>query len=97
MGRGTGVGEGPGVPVVRLALLSLLTLATGCLSAPSLMVERPRDRAVDDAITRLWVAEIQRVAEPGDWVLSRSYSAVGDVIAVTNAGVDLSHASMIDP
>src|SRR5689334_12942293 len=92
-----GLDLGPGVPAVRLLAVSLLALLPACLSAPSVMVERPRDHAVDEAITALWVDEIQRVAEPGDWVLSRSYSAVGDAISVVTAGVDLSHASIIDP
>jgi uncharacterized protein YycO len=97
MGRGTEVDMAAVVLAVRLLVPLLVVLATGCLSAPSVMVERPRDPVLDDAITRAWVDEIRRVAEPGDWLLSRSYSAVGDAIVVVTDGIDLSHASMIDP
>jgi hypothetical protein len=92
----------PPAVLARLArlLVLLLTAGTalgGCLSAPSLLVSRPRDRVLDEAITSMWVREIRRTARPGDWLLSRSYSAVGDAIVVATAGEELSHASIVDP
>jgi hypothetical protein len=107
MAAGTKVENVPRVAthVVRNRRLSLIVIAValgasglgGCLSAPSLLVERPRDRVLDEAVTQMWAREIRRSAQPGDWLLSRSYSAVGDAIVMATTGEELSHASMIDP
>lgn len=83
---------------LSLACLVLLSLAAGCgvTSYKSVMVHRPEDKVADAAVSELWAADIRKVARDGDWFLSRSYYAVGDVIAVTTRGEDLSHASMYD-
>ena len=60
------------------------------------MVHRPADRAADTAVSELWAQEIRRTARDGDWLLSRSYYAVGDAIAVVTTGEDLSHAAIYD-
>jgi len=79
-----------------LAVLAAVALA-GCLHAPSLLEHRPTDPVVDEAITQMWAQEIRRVAQPGDWILSRSYSAVGDAIVLATSGEELSHAAILDP
>lgn len=81
-----------------LATLVLAGFATACspTQAKSVMVHRPGDQAADVAVSELWAAEIRSTARDGDWLLSRSYYAVGDVIAVATPGEDLSHASMYD-
>jgi hypothetical protein len=84
----------------RLAAL-VAVAAIGC-SRPSLLVQRPADQTLDHEITRTWSADIARVARDGDWILSRSYYVVGDVIAVSTNTHDelapdgLSHASIYD-
>src|SRR5690606_15447475 len=52
--------------------------------------------AVNRAVTAMWAEDIRRRAEPGDWLLSRSYSAVGDLIVLGTRGEELSHASIYD-
>jgi len=79
-------------------LIAITSLLSGCLlSAPSVMTHRPADRVVDEAVTRLWAREIRSVAQPGDWLLSRSYSAIGDAIVLATPGEELSHAAIVDP
>ena len=73
----------------------MVALLAGC-SAPSVLVKRPADPALDSAWTARWATEIRRVARDGDWILTRSYYAVGDLIALTPPGEDLSHASIYD-
>ncbi|MBA3820697.1 MAG: hypothetical protein H0X17_17535 [Deltaproteobacteria bacterium] len=83
--------------VTAACLLALATGATGCItSAKSVMVHRPTDATADAAVTTMWTQEIQGVARDGDWLLSRSYYAVGDVISLVAPGEDLSHASIYD-
>jgi uncharacterized protein YycO len=81
-----------------LACLVLSAFATGCgvTDVKSVMVHRPEDKVADTAITEMWASEIRKVARDGDWFLSRSYYVLGDVIALTTSGEDLSHASMYD-
>lgn len=81
-----------------LATLLFFALLAGChpTQAKSVMVHRPDDRVADAAVSELWAAEIRNVARDGDWFLSRSYYAVGDVIALTTRGEDLSHAAIYD-
>jgi hypothetical protein len=85
---------------LSLACLALIGLAaaSGCspTQAKSVMVHRPTDQIADVAVSEMWATEIKGVARDGDWLLSRSYYAVGDVIAMTTRGEDLSHASMYD-
>jgi uncharacterized protein YycO len=75
-----------------LAIAAVLVL--GACNAHSLKVHRPEDRRVDQGVTRLWADEVRRVAQDGDWILSRSYYFVGDVISTFTPGEDLSHASI---
>jgi uncharacterized protein YycO len=81
-----------------LACLVVLGIASGCspTNMKSVMVHRPDDKIADAAVNELWASDIRKVARDGDWFLSRSYYAVGDVIALTTRGEDLSHASMYD-
>lgn len=87
-----------------LRLSGLLVLAafaaapsTGCAHEPkSVMVKRPDDRTADEAITRMWSAEVRKVARDGDWILTRSYYIVSDGIVALTPGEDLSHASIYD-
>jgi hypothetical protein len=74
----------------------ILGAAVAACSAPSVLVKRPTDRPGDAAVTALWADEIRRVAEPGDWILSRSYSFTGDLIVLGTGGEDLTHASIYD-
>jgi hypothetical protein len=82
----------------RLLACVVLFAAAGCsvTNAKSVMVHRPGDEVADLAVSELWAAEIRGVARDGDWLLSRSYYAVGDLIAVTTRGENLSHASLYD-
>lgn len=80
----------------RAFILAVLTALAGCWHG-SLHAERPRNKAIDDAISTLWAAEIRKVARDGDWILSRSLTPEGDMIsAVTIAGEKFSHASIVD-
>jgi hypothetical protein len=79
----------------RLALVVLATVVTAC-APTSVQVKRPADSTADAAVTVMWTHEIERVARDGDWLLTRSYAAVGDVIALGTPGEDLSHASIYD-
>jgi uncharacterized protein YycO len=78
-----------------LSLVVLVTAVTAC-SNKAVLVQRPTDATADAAVTQLWTHEIAGVARDGDWLLTRSYAAVGDVIAVGTPGEDLSHASIYD-
>jgi len=71
-------------------------LALGACSAKSVVVHRPQNHTADGAVTNLWEQDIKRVARDGDWILSRSYFLVGDVISAASPGEDLSHASIYD-
>ncbi len=73
----------------------LVTLAAAC-SRPSVMVKRPEDKKVDEAVTQMWTSEISNVARDGDWILTRSYVLVGDAISTVVPGESLSHASIYD-
>ncbi len=81
-----------------LACLVVSAAASGCAPTQmkSVMVHRPEDKLADSAVSEMWASEIRTVARDGDWFLSRSYYAVGDVIALTTRGEDLSHASIYD-
>jgi uncharacterized protein YycO len=81
----------------RLALLAALAfLFAGCAEPHSVMVKRPENKNLDDAITAMWSHEIHSVAQDGDWILTRSYFMVADGISVMTGGEDLSHASIYD-
>ncbi|MBX3162340.1 MAG: hypothetical protein KF773_40625 [Deltaproteobacteria bacterium] len=74
----------------------LLVLALVGCSARSIALHRPTDKRADEAVTALWRDDIHRVARDGDWLLTRSYYLIGDVIAATTRGEALSHASIYD-
>jgi len=82
----------------RLALIAvaLVVAATGCHEPHSVLVHRPEVKSVDTAVTAMWSHEIHNVAQDGDWIVSRSYFMLADVISKTTGGVDLSHASIYD-
>ena len=86
--------------MTRLACLFAVAVAaataTGCHEPRSVLVHRPEDKAVDTAVTALWAHEVHAVARDGDWILTRSYYALGDAIAKLTPGEDLSHASIYD-
>ncbi len=75
-------------------VVAALVGATGC-GAKSIVVKRPQP-ATDKAITALWADEIRANAQHGDWILSRSYSFVGDVITGLTRGGDWSHSAIYD-
>lgn len=56
----------------------------------------PAELRLDRAVDTLWADEIRRVARDGDWLLTRSFSAGGDLIAGLSPGEDVSHASIVD-
>ncbi|MBE7448805.1 MAG: hypothetical protein HS111_07915 [Kofleriaceae bacterium] len=84
----------PARPALVTLVLALATAAGGC--GTSVMVRRPADPAIDQALTAMWSDEIRRVARDGDWILVRSYASVGDAIVVMTGGEALSHATMYD-
>jgi uncharacterized protein YycO len=80
-----------------LLVLAAFAAGSGCAHEPkAVLVKRPDDTTADAAITKMWAAEIRKVARDGDWLLTRSYYAVSDGIVVFTRGEDLSHASMYD-
>lgn len=67
----------------------------GCVTtAHSIQVHRPVNPVVDRTITQMWTDEVRAVARDGDWILSRSYYFIGDVVSTFTSGEDLSHASI---
>lgn len=74
-----------------VAILTLSACATR-----SQMVHRPADAGIDEAVTAMWVGEIQRTARDGDWLLSRAYAMTSDLIVLGTRGQDLSHGSIYD-
>jgi hypothetical protein len=80
---------------MKIAVLLTLTLLAGCWKG-SLYASRPKDHAVDQAITKMWADEIRKVARDGDWIISRSLTWEGDMIATLVGGEQYSHASVID-
>lgn len=82
------------VRMKRFALLALLLAA--CAEPASVMVHRPESPVVDAAVTQMWSHEIHGLARDGDWVLTRSYFALADVISLVSPGEPLSHASIYD-
>jgi hypothetical protein len=82
--------------LLPLCLLPLLPLLATACSTGSMVVEKPHDRRLNRAVDVVWTRDVQRVARSGDWILSRSYSMVGDLITATTSGEDLSHATIYD-
>jgi len=71
-----------------------ITCLVGACNAHSFKVHRPADPQIDHTVTQMWADEVRAVAQDGDWILSRSYYFVGDVISTFTPGEDLSHASI---
>jgi hypothetical protein len=44
----------------------------------------------------MWADEIRAIAEPGDWILARSYSLTGDLIVLGSRGESFSHVALYD-
>jgi len=84
--------------MIRLAtMIGLLSvLFMGCAEPKSFLIKRPEDKQLDVAVTEMWSGEIANVARDGDWILSRSYYAIADVITKIAPGEELSHASIYD-
>src|SRR5262245_10121795 len=80
--------------MTRFALLVLVGFA-GCTHAPSLIVSRP-ERRIDTAVTAMWSRDVHAVVQDGDWILTRSYTAIGDAITTVTVGEDVSHAQIYD-
>jgi hypothetical protein len=82
----------------RLACLFVFCVfaMTGCAEPRSFVIHRPEDKRVDTAVTAMWSHEVHGVARDGDWILTRSYYALGDAISKLTPGEDLSHASIYD-
>jgi len=78
-----------------LALASVTAAAVGCTHAPSMMISRP-SAEVDSAATTQWSHDARNVLQDGDWILTRSYSAIGDAITTVTPGEDVSHAQIYD-
>jgi hypothetical protein len=84
------------IVAVALAGLAATVLGTGCHEPHSFMVKRPADPIADNAVTKLWTADIKHIATDGDWLLTRGYFATSDVITALTGGEDISHASIYD-
>jgi Permuted papain-like amidase enzyme, YaeF/YiiX, C92 family len=85
----------------RIALLAAAALAVsalvGCGGEPkSILLKRPVNPETDTAVTQLWTGDIKRLAQDGDWILSRGYYMTSDAITTFTGGEDLSHASIYD-
>lgn len=85
---------------LRTALLAALIAGLGAAHAGcwegSLAADRPKDKAVDLAISQMWADEIRRIARDGDWILSRSLTWEGDTISFLTGNPAFSHASIVD-
>lgn len=78
-----------------LVALALASAAAGC-NSKSVVVHKPTNPVVNDAVTAMWADEVRRVAQDGDWILTRSYSFVGDAIVSITAGEEISHGAVYD-
>src|SRR5690242_8594952 len=79
-----------------LLALTLVAALGGCVYHGSMYADRPKNKAIDRAIDRMWAEEIRAVARDGDWILSRSLTPEGDMIATLVGGEQYSHASVVD-
>lgn len=82
--------------IAAAALMFAMLVSTTACDPKSALLKRPESPAVDTAVSQLWTDEIAERAQSGDWILSRSYYLMGDVIAVATRGEDFSHAAMYD-
>ncbi len=79
---------------LTLLLAALAALVSGC--AGSLVHKKPQSADLNNATTELWARDIKRVAQDGDWILTRSYSKTGDAIVGVTRGESFSHAVVYD-
>ncbi len=79
-----------------LPLLALLSLFASACMTSSLAAKKPEGKTLNRAMTQMWTRDVKRVARSGDWILSRSYSTVGDAIVTATSGEDFSHAVIYD-
>ena len=77
-----------------LAILALAVSVSAC--AGSIVHKKPESPALNQATTDLWAKDIRRVAQSGDWILTRSYSKTGDAIVGVTSGESFSHAVVYD-
>ena len=69
---------------------------SGC-GVPSVYGKKPASSAADDAVVQLWVESIRENGESGDWILTRNYALVGDlIVAFSFRDESLSHAAIYD-
>jgi hypothetical protein len=76
--------------------VALAVALVGCSEPKSVLLKRPTNVDADAAVTEMWTDDIKRVAQDGDWILSRGYYMSSDAIATLTMGEDLSHASIYD-
>ena len=81
---------------LSVAALVTAVFAVGCGEPKSVLLKRPANKEADAAVTQLWDQDIKRVAQDGDWILSRGYYMTSDAISTFTRGEDLSHASIYD-
>jgi hypothetical protein len=86
----------PRIHRLAAALAVALFVVVPACSAKSNQVHRPQGDAINRSITERWAGEIRKVARDGDWILTRSYSLLGDVIVAATPGESVSHASIYD-
>ena len=77
-----------------IALAVALAGAAGC--SHSLMVERPKEKKLDEAYSELFTEESMRNVQDGDIVLRRGYAVLSDVITFVTIGPKVSHAGIYD-
>src|SRR5689334_14978935 len=84
----------------RLTILAAVTVfasaLTGCAEPHSMLLKRPENAVADKAVTQMWADDIKRVAQDGDWLLTRGYFITSDSVSVFTGGEDISHASIYD-
>ena len=66
----------------------------GC--GKSVVRTAPVGDEINESVTDMWAAEVAASAKSGDWLLTRSYSFVGDVIAFGSFRAEISHSSIYD-
>jgi hypothetical protein len=96
MARGAHIDRRMKRPLLLSLVVAGLLAGCGANQVQSVMVHRPENLAQDHAVSDMWAQEIRNTARDGDWLLSRSYYVVGDVIAIATRGEDLSHAAIYD-
>lgn len=84
--------------MIRFGLVAFaaVTAFAGCAEPKSVLLKRPQDPVADKAVTELWASDIKRVAQDGDWLLTRGYFVTSDAVSVFTGGEDISHASIYD-